>query len=397
MRPHQCACTRYIPGMLGCAPFTLIDLVAAEELTLADQKVTVILGAGASYDSWNGNGVPDEPWWPPLAKSLFGGHKDDRRPTGGNKIDRSNTFQNILLRYDGANTIAGDLQQVHIPTEFKFEEYLSSVAANSEMFPLFLHVPPYIRDIIWDVSRQFGRFSGNYTGLLTGLLARTAHEIMFVTLNYDTLLEQDLTRYTQGRYQFQNINDYIESGRKAHVVKIHGSVNWFKALFDYEKWPGDITEWQPALDYYGLDQLQDSIMVDNGIQRSDFFTVPMASKPVPGYPVITAPLADKGTDKLVCPPAHQQAAADFVSECKKFLIIGTSGNDQDLMTLLHENLKEVETVHYISEDEEVAASVKEKFDLKVPALRSTSVTELERGFGTYLQSRLWQDFCVAGT
>ena len=52
------------------------------------------------------------------------------------------------------------------------------------------------------------------------------------------------------------------------------------------------------------------------------------------YPLLTAPLAGKGQADLVCPGEHVKAARDFLKDCKKFLIIGSSGLDDDLLGVL---------------------------------------------------------------
>ena len=39
---------------------------------------------------------------------------------------------------------------------------------------------------------------------------------------------------------------------------------------------------------------------------------------------------------MVCPIAHIEVAKDFLKQCRKYLIIGTSGLDEDLLALLNE-------------------------------------------------------------
>jgi hypothetical protein len=53
------------------------------------------------------------------------------------------------------------------------------------------------------------------------------------------------------------------------------------------------------------------------------------------YPLLTAPLAGKGHADFVCPREHIQAAQEFLQTCRKFLIIGTSGLDDDLLNFLN--------------------------------------------------------------
>lgn len=63
------------------------------------------------------------------------------------------------------------------------------------------------------------------------------------------------------------------------------------------------------------------------------------------YPIVTAPLADKTLDAAVCPLTHKQVAKDFLADCRKFLVIGTSGLDGDLMELLKSALHPGRSLH----------------------------------------------------
>ena len=56
------------------------------------------------------------------------------------------------------------------------------------------------------------------------------------------------------------------------------------------------------------------------------------------YPILTAPLAGKGPMQMVCPDAHIDMARSFLGDCRKFLIIGCSGKDDDLLSLLSESI-----------------------------------------------------------
>ena len=67
------------------------------------------------------------------------------------------------------------------------------------------------------------------------------------------------------------------------------------------------------------------------------------------YPVLTAPLAGKNLKDAVCPARHMDAARDFLKDCRKFLIIGTSGLDEDLLALLDDSIDatEVPWIHFV--------------------------------------------------
>ena len=54
----------------------------------------------------------------------------------------------------------------------------------------------------------------------------------------------------------------------------------------------------------------------------------------PLFPLITAPMAEKSMSEFVCPPEHTEKAKDFLDTCDKFLIVGSSGWDTDLLEFL---------------------------------------------------------------
>ena len=53
------------------------------------------------------------------------------------------------------------------------------------------------------------------------------NHVLFLVLNDDKLLEQALALFDANR-DFSNIESYVREGRQAKVVKLLGSVNWFK-------------------------------------------------------------------------------------------------------------------------------------------------------------------------
>lgn len=67
------------------------------------KKAVVILGAGASFDCWNGTGKANPLWRPPLARHLFGHYRTLPHNTP------PQDFDNILRNYRGARVLAQEL------------------------------------------------------------------------------------------------------------------------------------------------------------------------------------------------------------------------------------------------------------------------------------------------
>lgn len=361
-------------------------------------KTTVILGAGASFDSWNTRPQnAEESWWPPLAPHLFGSHPSDPR-----RRYRRTSFIPILENYPGADFVAGLLNQENIGDDFKFEDELTRIAKNPKLAKHYREVPPYLSDIISEVSFFFGRTSGNYAALIADLIVTPDDEVLFITLNYDTLLEQALTRFEPDVYSFKWMDHYIarDGDRQAKVVKVHGSCNWRRALYNPLSRPSQVTTWDGLLDEFGFSMLDEEIHVRDPASRASVRNQPVLFEfgdgdqlKIPAYPVITAPLADKSVDDLRCPPDHAQFAREFVAECEKFLVIGTSGNDADLLELLSKSVISAKVVHYVNDQLVTAGNVRTRFEAKVPKFGTAqSIHAHDVGFGLYLESDAWGQF-----
>ena len=85
-----------------------------------------------------------------------------------------------------------------------------------------IEVPFYLQQLL---SRFSEKRPGTYDTLIT-LIQESQLSVTFVTLNYDTMLEEAITR----RYgpAIASIEDYVDPAfrRDWNCVKLHGSVNW---------------------------------------------------------------------------------------------------------------------------------------------------------------------------
>lgn len=110
-------------------------------MTTPREKILLVIGAGASHDVWGGIGTPEIDWRPPLTRGIFGTPETiDDLP--------NQTFQNILSTYPGAERIAASLVLPHSHGIIEFEKELGRYATNPDTKGDFMHVPPYIRDVI---------------------------------------------------------------------------------------------------------------------------------------------------------------------------------------------------------------------------------------------------------
>ena len=66
------------------------------------------------------------------------------------------------------------------------------------------------------------------------------------------------------------------------------------------------------------------------------------------YPVLTAALSGKDHTALRFTVQHQHALQRFLRECERYLVIGTSGLDDDLLGFLNQCVSSVRLVHYVN-------------------------------------------------
>jgi hypothetical protein len=292
-------------------------------------KACVILGAGASFDV-RGEGSPaiSSAFRPPLAKDLF-------------DIEKHPTYWEILNRYSGAKVLTQRLAPLISSGQVSIENALRKYAEHQDtrIRSHFKHVPAYLRDLLHAASFEYTYMPSSYIELAIELLAEHPHDVLFMILNYDTLLETALNYFDNG-FRFSNITDYIASDRPAKVVKFHGSTNWFVHI--PQKFG---MEWDNAIKQFDIfaKATEKEILIKSEVSevRNHVDNGHLL------YPLLTAPLAGKGVSDAVCPESHIKAAQEFLRGCQKFLIIGTSGLDEDLLSLLNSTLGSSKLYYHI--------------------------------------------------
>lgn len=155
--------------------------------------------------------------------------------------------------------------------------------------------------------------------------------MLFLVLNYDDLLEQALYQFTAGVIRFESLDDYVRTDQPAKIIKLHGSINWFKSIGPQN---GDWATYVRTSDVLAKppDNEVHVAARDGKSNQTRTYQVEISGQRV--YPVLTAPLAGKGTTAMVCPEKHLATASEFLNDCSRFLIIGASGLDDDLLDLL---------------------------------------------------------------
>lgn len=273
---------------------------------------------------------------PPLTKDLF-----------------SQAYKATLDNYPLVRQAAAGIRHAMLGAgedALSLEDYLrESMAKSPSRFTMrqYRQVPLYLQDVLNQAS-GYTREPDNYNVVVTTALELDS--VLFLLLNYDTLLDSRLFEYAP----LTGLDWYVDADERWSLVKLHGSVNWGWRL--------------PCL--VGHEQLsRNSILdankvVDDHVQAGfpdvgtgDIELIPDGPLPEqrwarrspepstyhdPGhdgvfYPALAVPLG--ADDQLVCPAKHVEAARGFLDSVDglNLLVIGYSGIDNEVLRLLAEN------------------------------------------------------------
>ncbi|HXS33307.1 MAG TPA: hypothetical protein VN758_06010 [Solirubrobacterales bacterium] len=255
-----------------------------------DRTLFVIVGAGASFDAaeeWPMAGFVR----PPLVKDLFG-----------------RDYDSILARYRMARNAAPEIRDAlrhgRDGEAISLETHLRSMYLNSND-PYdkrrFFEITLYLQDLLWQASSTERVHFDNTDRLVTILLRHFDH-VCFITLNYDTILDQALHSLDS----ITSLDSYIDYGRWS-LIKLHGSVNW-----GYRT-TGDVSLDDPPAN---LDQhLGETIHLAepkrfapssvDGPPRFAYFPGEVEDRL---FPALTVPVGEE--DEVVCPPLTRNFSTD---------------------------------------------------------------------------------------
>jgi SIR2-like domain len=347
-------------------------------------KVCVVVGAGASFDAWNGVSNRRDGWRPPLATELFG---------------RRLLFEPILSRYPGADQLGQEIARLAAEGAFSLEQQLRRYAshADARVQAQFREVPAYLRDVISATRLNYLGGASVHAVFVRKLLADAPHHVAFLIMNYDDYIERALSGLDTELF-FGSIDDYVRPDRQAIVVKPHGSIDWLVDLgAPSQPWETTIAakkEIPLTSIFVQSPTLVPLATVPYDFERINRRVVPVADVRVAGnlvYPVLTAPLAGKGDKDVVCPPPHIERFRDFVRDCTKFLFVGTSGLDEDIMELLHSSVTRVLIVEHVGDT--AVKDSRDRFANAVPPLGSAPHNSVySDGFQQYVFSGEFERF-----
>jgi hypothetical protein len=283
----------------------------------------VIVGAGASFDSIDATGAKDHVWCPPIGKELFKYSKE---------------YNAILENYPGAESFRSAINQSRdIEEFFQTKDDLSGLPGGANTKMQLINTQFYLQELFHKISSNYTDFgTSNYESLASLALdfhiKHSQEAIVFISFNYDTLLERALSKVW--RVRFDKIDDYIDGPVK--VIKPHGSCNWFRYFNKSKSNPvsGIKQKDLPKALYhdfgnaiYVMNSLSEQIIIKNEPIHND--VVNEASY----VPQIIIPLQKK--DPFICPGEHIDILSSVLKKASELLIIGWKGNERSF----HQKLK----------------------------------------------------------
>lgn len=272
--------------------------------------IIVLVGAGASFAS--GDVGTDER--PPLTRQLFD----------------CNGARGLLPIYTLAREARSVItREMRTDTTIAFEEALRRLETDG--YPhhqqMAVAVPPFLQALLLGYSRSLDARCVRY-GILVDELLKLRSTVVFISLNYDTLLDNRLAAFSP----LNSMRDYIETPLGWSLIKPHGSVAWFfdqPALFDPRTPPGDRPIVRQAI------HCVPTTAFDLAEVRASDNREPHG--PCVRYPALALP--DGPKDELVLPPEHLDHLRGILGRSQEIylLLLGYSALDNEILKLITES------------------------------------------------------------
>jgi len=345
----------------------------------------VVFGAGASYDSipsrrrerdsvFSDQGAPR----PPLANALF---------------DERGLFTECLQRFPACHPIVPYLRSTPGAAMVNVEQVLGRLQSEADAFPdrhrQLAAVRFYLRQALKGISSEWLHTSKGITTYKTLLdqirMCRKGDEsVCFVTFNYDTIFEEALESIG---VRLNAIEDYTANSVFS-LIKIHGSVDWWRPIRNPPVVPNNLDVWEVANTIIAS---ADTLQVSDQYVRNPVDGIGGWPQEPPMFPAIAIPLEQKRD--FECPHAHLQALERALVYTRKILFVGWRATDVPFLDLLKERLTPGQVECYV-----VAGGNNDTRDV-VNRLTAAGINIaqffLEGGFSDFVLSRKVEPFLRA--
>ena len=354
----------------------------------------VIFGAGASCDSspaYPLENVGGMQWRPPLADQLF-----DMR--FGNVIDHFVTAKSVITHPSPGLTLkAPDRVNVESVLERLQNE---AVAGDDERYRQLAAVQFYLQAMLtqctWRWKIDTTKDVTNY-GTLIDEVRRLKQATCLVTFNYDTLLEDAVSKDRRFNLRFTAMSDYVASDYK--VIKIHGSVNWAHEVMarvddlrgrNQLQIASEIIDRRPKLvisgEYEIVFPTRDEIEAGFPIAKSNEKAV---------LPALAVPVENKPGEEF--PAEHRKILDECLPQITKILVIGWRANESRFLETLAKGIAKGNTrpkMMIVSSSDRSANEVGNKIHqrLRDAGVLIDSVKVSKGGFTNAIRNRETESF-----
>jgi hypothetical protein len=288
----------------------------------------VVFGAGASFDS--------APSRKPIASTIRG----YRPPLADNLFDGREEFRTALNTYWQIQPIVPYLRERGTRS---LEEILQELYENTENHPQrsrqMMALRFYIRDVIDECSMGWLKDVDGVTNqktLVDQILEWPSERTLFVTFNYDELIEDALLGLG---FRNQCFEDYITRLSQFALYKLHGSIRWARLV----KPSAPISQ----------SELIDEATNHNPHEKTGFriYDNPAATTIDDwlAIPAITVPVYKKSS--FECPVDHLNNLVYYLPRVDKILAIGWRAKEAHFMSLLTQYLHHLRAIWVVSKDD----------------------------------------------
>lgn len=307
--------------------------------------ITIILGAGASYDCVNPQVATATGQQPPMANGL---------------LRNVPPLRNFLRQYQLSETLAARIDAAVQGKKASLEEEVERFAMSGDYLMELAGLKFYLRDVFRDISgRYFQEIDrlNNYATLVDFLRHHMPKEqVTFITFNYDTLLERAMGEQTG--VKFRSVREYTDVS-PYKVLKLHGSSNWGRQV------PGD-DPYKYILE--GGDEPTGEIFVETGTKFL--------------YPAIGLPVTSKTADFFECPKGMLEEAEHALEVTDRLLIIGWKGREAHFNESYLKKLKPGAKVQVVSSNYHSADEIRRYIQAYIPDAASEAANV--EGFSGYM-------------
>ncbi len=335
----------------------------------------VIFGAGASYDSMPSlaAGVVrrsiEEQTRPPLASELF---------------ENRGLFAAALREFPECSAIIPWLRKPRGTLESELQRLQDEAQNYPARHSQLAAVRYYLQLMLWRCEQGWKNLAAgitNYASLLD-MVEQWRHSrdesACFVTFNYDTLLEDALQVVGVG---INSISDYIAADPRYVVIKLHGSVTWYREV-------DSPTDFQTQEGHHGIRQQlirrAAQLAVSNRyVQGNPDTTAILDGKVV--FPAIAIPVERKS--QFECPADHLEALRSRLPKVRKVLIVGWRAMEEHFLSLLNEHLQAPLEVMVVEGSNKGASEVEGRLKRVLGSRVAGEIQSVSGGFTVFVESR----------